>query len=89
MGLLATVETIRELSFITGRGGPSVCGGGGPEFFGVVKGGTKIFSVVQRGGPKFFEGQGGGDQNFFSIFFGPSAQLEGIHMGGRFFRVLP
>ena len=23
---------IRELSFFTGSGGPSVCGGGGPEF---------------------------------------------------------
>ncbi len=47
--------------------GPSVCGGG-PEFFGVAKGGTRIFSVGPRGDQNFFEGHRGGDQNFFSNF---------------------
>ncbi len=38
--------------------GPSVCGVGGPEFFGVVKGGGAVFffSGPRGGGPKIFEG---------------------------------
>ena len=55
-----SIGLLRELSFLSG-GGASVCGG--PEFFGVVKGGP-FFSVGQ-GGPESFEGQRGGDQNFF------------------------
>ena len=38
---------------------------GGPEFFGVVKGGDQFFFSGSKGGPKFFEGHRGGDQNFF------------------------
>ncbi len=50
--------------FLTG-GGPSVCGGGGPEFFGVVKGGgPKFFQWVKGGDQNFLRGQRGGDQNF-------------------------
>ncbi len=37
---------------------------GGPEFFGVVKGGTSFYSVDQRGGPEFFEGHRGGTRIF-------------------------
>ena len=37
---------LRELSIFTGRG-PSLCGGG-PEFFGVVKGGGTRFSLVDQ-----------------------------------------
>ncbi len=60
---------IKGTIIFTGRG--AVCLWGGPEFFGVVKGGNQFFPVSQRRGPKFFEGQGGGgDQNFFSKIFG-------------------
>ncbi len=59
------------LSFFTWRGGRLFVGGG-PEFFGIVKGGDQFFSVGLRGGPEFFEGQrGGGDQKFFPSW-GPS-----------------
>ncbi len=37
---------LRELSFVTRRG--SVCMGGGPEFFGVVKGGTRCKGGGQK-----------------------------------------
>ena len=62
-------KPLRELSFITGRGGRLFVGGGDQNFLGWSKGGTKIFSVGQRGGPEFFEGQRGGDQIFFSKIF--------------------
>ena len=35
-------------------------GGGGQEFFGVVKGGASFFQWVKGGGPKLFEGHRGG-----------------------------
>ncbi len=59
MQIWSTEWQLRELSFITGRGGPSVCGGG-----------TKIFWGSQRGGPKFFQCVKGGDQNFLLVKFG-------------------
>ncbi len=40
--LMVTLCRIRELSFFTGRG--AVCLWGGPEFFGLVKGGGTNFS---------------------------------------------
>ncbi len=39
---LGSENNISELSFFTGRGVPSICGQG-PDFFGVVKGGTSFF----------------------------------------------
>ena len=47
--------------FLPGGGGASVCGGG-PEFFGVVKGGDQNFFSGSKGGPKFFYVCKGGDQ---------------------------
>ncbi len=35
-------------------GGASVCGGGGPKFFGVVKGGDQNFFSGSKGGTKIF-----------------------------------
>ena len=46
-------KVLRELSFFTGRGGPSVCGGG-PEFFGVVQGGDQFFFSRPKGGTRIF-----------------------------------
>ncbi len=43
----------RELSFITGRGGRQFVGGG-PEFFGVVKGGDQNFFQWVKGGTRIF-----------------------------------
>ena len=49
---------------------------GGPEFFGVVQGGTIFFNGPKGEGLEFFEHQRGGEQNFFSKkFFEPSAQF--------------
>ena len=39
--------------------------GGGPEFFGVVKGEDQFFFSGSKGGSEFFEGHRGGHQNFF------------------------
>ncbi len=60
---------------------------GGPEFFGVVKGGDQnFFSGSKGGGPKFFEGQGGGTKIFSQIFFfAPSAQFLLRYIIQKFF----
>ncbi len=67
---------IRELSFFTGRGGPSICEGdqfflgwskAGGSFFSLGQGGDQNFSGVQEEGHNFFQ-EGG------SKFFAPSAQ---------------
>ena len=44
--------------FLPGEG-PSVCGGGGPEFPGGSQRGDHFFQWV-KGGPEFFEGHRGG-----------------------------
>ena len=46
------MDWIRELSFFTGREGRLFVGG--PDFFGVVKGGDHFFLVSQRGGGQNF-----------------------------------
>ena len=43
---------IRELSFITRRGGRLFVGG--PEFFGIVQGGDQNFFSGSKGGTKIF-----------------------------------
>ena len=44
-------------------------GGGGAEFFGVIKGGNIFFVSEPKGGEaEFFEGHRGRDQNFFLNF---------------------
>ncbi len=41
----------------------------GPEFWGVIRGGTDFFSVCQRGvWPEFFEGLRGGAKIFYQFF---------------------
>ena len=72
---------LSELSFFTGRRG--VCLWGGPEFFGMLKGGgISFFSVGQREeGPEFLRFKEGGPKfssNFFcanQIFSQPPGQL--------------
>ncbi len=55
---------LRELSFFYREVGCLFVGG--PEFFGVVKGGGPFLSVGQRGGTRIFWGsKRGGGQKFF------------------------
>ncbi len=71
MTCLNNPKGLRELSFFTGGGGHLVVGG--PEFFGMVKGGTsfpntkggtRFFPRKQRGRPKFFTyAKGGPEKN--------------------------
>ncbi len=59
---------LRELSFITGRGGRLFVGGT-RIFWGSQRGGTKIFSVGQRGDQNFFRVKEGGTKIFSQKFF--------------------
>ncbi len=67
---------LRELSFFTGKGGgASVCWGGGPEFFGVIKGSDQFFSVGQRGDQNFFRVRERGPKFCLNNFFAPLPQI--------------
>ncbi len=74
-GISYTYYFFRELSFITGRGGRLFVGGG-PEFFGVVKGGDQNFSSGSKGGDQnFFRVKEGGTKIFSQKFFGAFAAV--------------
>ena len=49
---------------------------GGPEFFGVVRGGTSFFFSGPRGGPTFFEGPRGRTNIFSQFFFCASSAIS-------------
>ena len=84
------VVSLGSYHFLPPGGGASICWGGGPEFFGIVKGGTNFFQGVKGGDQNFRRVTEGGTRKGGPIFSsgskgGGPEYLEGHRGGTRIF----